>query len=147
MVNFFQMYLQNRFTVKTVVVGNVTAGQEIDITVPAGKRWVPLVLYSIFLTSATAATRIPGVVFKQGSTILCNSVFPATIGASSFSVLTYAHNAGFNFSGTSGMPQHLPLMALEAGESVETSTTSLQAGDQYTNVVLHYLEADLTEPS
>lgn len=141
------MYLQNRFEVKTVVVGNVTAGQEIDITVPAGKRWVPLVLYSVFLASGTAATRIPGMAFKRGSTTLASSVFPATISASGFAVLTYAHNAGFNFSGTSGMPQHMPLMALEAGDSVETATTSLQAGDQYTSVVLHYLEADLTNPS
>lgn len=147
MLDLLPKYLENRFEVTTVVAGNIAVGTEYLFTVPANKIVIPLVLCYAFTADANVATRSLIVLHRRGGTSLATTSSPSSVTATQSTLVTYAHNAGYNFSGIYGVPQSMALMPLQAGDTFGTLCFGIQVGDQYTGLSFTYLEADITEPT
>lgn len=108
------------------------AGVEISETVPAGARWRPISIASLFTTSATVATRVIAWVIDDGA----NNVL-ATLDVQSqvaSQAVTHSLAALGNALGASAVvgTACLPaLMTLPAGARIRTSTVLIQAGDNW----------------
>jgi len=108
------------------------AGAEISETVPAGARWRLQSLRAAFVTDATAANREVAIVFDDGT----NTYAEAHSGVNQAASLTRQYTAavggvrGAAATGT-GILLAIPSVILPAGHRIRTSTTNLQAGDNW----------------
>jgi hypothetical protein len=121
------------------------AGAEVTETVPTGARWELLMIGLPLTTSATAANRIPAIIFDDGTNYLLQTVSVFQQAASL--TVTHSFAQGFNFTGTvlsqiigNALPAN---NRLPAGARFRSSTTNLQVGDQYG--VPHYLVREWIE--
>jgi hypothetical protein len=109
------------------------AGAEISETVPAGKRWRVLGIQFTLVTNANVANREPVIVVDDGT----NTLFQSPAGANHAASLTWAYsasNVGQPVNGTTATTvrqMNLPALLLPAGSRIRTSTTNIQAGDNY----------------
>lgn len=147
MLNLLPKYLENRTEPKIMVIGTLAGAEEISITVPANKIWIPLSLYLIFTASAVVATRSVRIYYKRGANFITRTSSQATITAGTQFVLPFVHNNSYQTSATTAIPNLLPVIPLVEGDILLSSTGSMQAGDVYSNVVFSYLEADTSQPA
>lgn len=112
------------------------AGAEISEVVPAGARWELLALSFTFATSAAVANRVPQVVLKDATpTIIVTANSGAVIAANGGASFSYFSPGPAVVTASPTQPmQTLPRNILGAGFRWGTSTTAIQAADQYTAV-------------
>lgn len=120
--------------IRSIVGTTPGAGAEISETVPVGAQWFLLAIEFGLTASATVATRVPQVIFDDGTNIFAQVVSPVNVTASSSIGLAFAIglNTGSNVLGVANnsIPNNLKLMP---SWRIRTNTGSLQAADQYSS--------------
>lgn len=147
MINLLPKYLENRFVFKQNDLGSLGVNTELNVTVPAGKIWIPLAFYSNFACDATVISRVMRLYFTDGTNRIAGVSAPSNLTAATTWAISLANNLTQTGQVGSSVNAGLPLLPLPEGYKIITSTQSLQAGDQFTAVSLSYLEADVTEPA
>jgi len=133
--------------VRTIQGATPAPGAEFTETVPTGARWQLLGLQASLTTSATVANRRPSVVWSVNGAQVGRSVQVTDVAASSSGVFNWAAGMTLSaaiFAGVNvvGLPLDLQLLAADFFAS---TTTNLQAGDQWTltrYVVREWLEVN-----
>lgn len=122
------------------VLATTGAGQEFTIIVPSKAHWKVRSLRAIFVASATVATRTPQLIVDDGTNVIWTGVPVSEPTASQTHGLIYApgvtHDSKTLASGAIMQYCPLPDLDLLAGQRVRSSTTSIQAGDQWSAIVL-----------
>jgi hypothetical protein len=120
-------------TLRSITGSTPAAGAEINEVVPASRRWNLLAFSATLVTSVAVANRAPAILIDDGVTQLFASAGLVTQAAS----LTLRWNASpFVVTGgvqtTLGEQMMTPTpFPLKAGFRIRTSTTALQAADQW----------------
>jgi hypothetical protein len=118
--------------IRTIVGTNPAAGVEITETVPAGKRWALRSLRVTLVTSGAVANRVPALFYDDGVSVFGSSVFNGSMAATVTKILTWGMGMAFvNPGGTSEVNLIAPLVLLLPGGRIRTSTSALDAGDDY----------------
>lgn len=128
--------------VKSVPVATPAAGAEWSVTVPAGVVWIVQSIFARFLSSVVVANRFPRLGFTDGSVTIGRVVALVTIPANQAWDHSYLRGAGAAWSGTSGVGLTYPLpdFRLPAGYTIFTTTPNLDAGDQWSQIVVNVIE-------
>jgi hypothetical protein len=134
--------LQGKGVIRAFLGTNPAAGNQIIEAVPTGSRWRFLSLQVLLMTSATVANRTVFLLFDDGT-----NTFAQIGGAVNQAA---SQNFSYNFIGGLGYEVgavrsnqvitgiHVPMLL--AGFRVRTSTANFQAGDDFTDPMLHVEE-------
>jgi hypothetical protein len=117
------------------------AGNELQETVPSGRRWTLLSLRIVLTTSATVANRFPGFGFDDGSNVFF--AVKSSVAQPAGQVIAYHIVPGAQFYNDTGGVILIPapnLIPLKVGYHIRTFTGGLQAGDQYSQPFYEVLE-------
>lgn len=117
------------------------AGTEVIFTVPAGTWWDLETLIFTLVTSGTVANRRPHILIDDGAG---NVLWNWTVAADQTAGTTVIYSGAVGvteYSGPTGvrggvLAYPLPRIVLAPGWRILTSTTNIQAGDDYSAVVL-----------
>jgi hypothetical protein len=118
--------------IRNIVGTNPAAGVEIIETCPTGARWSLLSMVAQLVTSATVANRNPNLIVDDGANAFAMSWW--NINHTASLTITYGAGQGFNISGALNGVVNAPIASpgrLMAGNRFRTSTTGLQAGDDW----------------
>ena len=118
--------------IRSIIGTNPAAGAEVSETVPTNARWRLRSLAASFVTSATAASRYPSLIFDDGATNFYVSDPPELQLASTTSTWQ-AFPGSARLVAVSGVRQWnagVPI-CLQGGFRLRTATTNLQAGDDW----------------
>jgi len=123
------------------------AGNEINDSLPAGRRWRLMALSATLTTSATVAARRPQLQILGVGQVAVMSPVNGTVPASTVAVCTWvpgvAHDTNFNpLVVSGGIPAN---MILKAAATLATSTLLFQAGDNWGPMT--YLVEEWLEPT
>lgn len=117
---------------RSITGTNPAAGAEISETVPTGAQWKLHGLLLTLVTDATVANRVIHLVIDDGTADLAHAPTGANMAAS------ITHRASYSVmgdkDGSAGNTISIAINApfpLRAGYRIRTSTTNLQAGDDY----------------
>ncbi|HEY3042612.1 MAG TPA: hypothetical protein VGJ39_01210 [Vicinamibacterales bacterium] len=119
--------------IRSITGTNPAAGVEITETVPTNARWRLIAMNFQFTTDATVSNRLVTIALDDGVTNFSRTDSGQLQGAST--TPSYTGLVGAGFSTAAGGIRHIPLPAgplLMGGFRIRTSTTNLQAGDDYT---------------
>jgi hypothetical protein len=125
-------------TIKNIVVSNPAAGADWVQTVPSGKRWRVMTGNFQLATSATVANRFPAIVFDDGvnqfyATAWDNAIVASTpVAKISLGPQRYV---AVN-DGNAQTIAYIGNLILSPGMRVRSNTTSIQVGDQWSNIFL-----------
>ena len=125
--------------VQTYTQGNPALGAEIVVTVPANTMWLVKSFTARLITSAVVANRTPFLTIDDGA----NTFYQIGQQNSTASTNTYEEwhsSLGYeNIRGTNneGLPS---LLKIKAGYRLRTSTTAIDAGDQWSAIVYNVEE-------
>lgn len=131
---------------RMVVVTQPSAGADFTVTVPTKAHWRLISVRAQLATSATAATRIPSFIIDDGAAnipwVVPLAAFPTASQTHQFLINPSAgHLAQTYPSGaiiqSLGLPEDYHM---QAGWRFRTSTSSIQAGDQWSAIVLQVEE-------
>lgn len=116
------------------------AGAEMTFTIPDGEIWLIKSLRFQLTTSATVATRRVHILLQQVAILHLHMPATVTQAASltyDYSVAPYAQyfTAVIDNDVIINMPKHL---LLTAGDKIVSATTSLQAGDYFSQMLIEY---------
>lgn len=128
--------------VHEVAVANPAAGADFTTSVPTSARWQILSARMLLTTSATVANRIPHANISDGVNLGHSGPPNAVIPASSTNV-NIEWTAAITAQGTNVpdvMVSLAPDIIAMTGWSIFSSTANLQAGDQYSSIVLEVME-------
>lgn len=130
-----------RRTRRRVPVPNPAAGAEWSLTVPAGHAYQVRSIYYVLTASATVATRTPWLLFGDGAVQYLKLSGYNSVAASGAGVYVWA--PGVNpYNGWTGSVQGLPELTLEPGSTITSLADNLQAGDQYSGIVLDVIDTE-----
>lgn len=120
-------------TIRTIIGTTPAAGTEINEVVPVNRRWELLSLRALLTTSATVANRQPLFAIKDA---VGDIDFTSQSGIAQAASLAWNYTlAPFGFPATQNLLEvSMPLFPkriLGSGYIINTSTTGLQAGDQW----------------
>ena len=124
--------IDGRGVIRSIIGTNPAAGAEVSETVPTNARWRLRSLAASFVTSATAASRYPSLIFDDGATNFYVSDPPELQLASTTSTWQ-AFPGSARLVAVSGVRQWnagVPI-CLQGGFRLRTATTNLQAGDNW----------------
>lgn len=132
---------------KVITGADPAAGVEISETVPAGKSWRLMSCQAVLVASATAASRMPALVFDNGTTEFIRSGFQGGAQVAN-ETQRYAWARGYAHHRTDlGDPDlamsPLPDIVLGPGFRVRTVTLAIQAGDDWGAPVFYVAEYEL----
>mgnify|MGYP001571786480 CR=1 FL=1 len=125
--------LEGRGAIRSVAGADPAAGAEWSITVPVDARWRLISVTATLVTDATVAGRLPLIIVDDGANNLLVVAAQATLPASSTGI--YSMGAGQGLAGAIATVQALPApedLYLSAGFRVRSSTSLIQAGDNWT---------------
>lgn len=128
-------------TPRIVLGAAPAAGAEFIVTVPANTRWSLISVAYALIASAAVANRQPFLAIDDGVNEAWETFNATNITAAQTAF--YRAGAGVQLATIAALDFQLPLpetMALPAGARIKSSTTALQAGDQYTAPVLNVIE-------
>lgn len=145
MTTVIQDILKNRFRITLLTPANPPAGTEMTVTVPAGKIYIPISFYGVFIADATVATRVPRLQYRNGATVFAQVRGGVSIIASGASAVFGNKNSVPLTLGTGGIEFTVPEIPVEAGEVIATAVQNLQAGDTWSALALKVMEIDITE--
>jgi hypothetical protein len=119
--------------IRTIVGTTPGAGLDINETVPAGARWDVLAFSYVLVTAVAVANRQSDLVFDDGTNIFYISRAQATIPASTTKTYRRSQGYGAAFADLNGDFNHsMPFgLTVAAGYRIRTSTSGIQAADQY----------------
>jgi hypothetical protein len=130
-----QSPLEGPGRVYRVIVADPAAGAEISITVPNFRRWRVQSLFATFTTSAVVGSRYCNWLVDDGASVVFRVNDTQAVAASGAAYLTLSPGWGAPAGGSGyhyiPLPNHL---VLAAGHRIRTSTTYLDAGDQYSSI-------------
>lgn len=147
MINLLPKYLENRVNVETFIFALPGVGNEWTLTVPANKLYIPINFYGTLTTDASVANRIPRISHRRAGVTIARTRNTQAVTASVSQAISANVNSIAVTSSTGGIEFTMPLCRMIEGDVLQSDTISLQAGDQYVNVVIQCLVADITEPS
>jgi hypothetical protein len=132
---------------KVVTGTDPAAGQEWLVTVPNGKVWRVLAVLVELLTDATVANRAPRLQIDDGNTANRFAVIPSS-GLQTASLLNryeWFSGVGSGWTGSDSASRFAPLpdILLPPGYRLLSTTTNLQAGDNWSAPVLYVAEYDI----
>lgn len=124
-------------TPNSVGVSNPAAGADWTYTVPAGATYRLVSAFATLATSASVANRVPELIIDDGTHSLSGSLMasPQTAGVTD----TYTWGSGLPLSAALSAANTAPLpqsLTLAAGWRVRTSTSGIQAADQWSTIRL-----------
>jgi hypothetical protein len=127
---------------RSITIANPPPTTNWSITVPAGTTWVINSLHATLATSAVVATRKPDLLVLDGAG---NVLMDAGAGAGEAASLTYTWTwaPGLTTAGSIALSMTVGLPSgfrLNAGWVIQLSMTSIQAGDQWSNIALSVME-------
>jgi len=128
--------LEGRGRIFTEAVADPAAGAEISFTIPNNTRWIIYSLNFIFTTSSTAATRRVHLRILDGANLLYQD--PESNSHTASITRIHSHTTGVenkSLNNNVDVTSH-PLIMLPADATIDTLTTNLQAGDQYSDLRL-----------
>jgi hypothetical protein len=122
---------------RDVLPSNPGPGADIVVTVPANARWRPTAFQYAFVTSATVANRTSSLIITDG----VNVVFENTQSPVQAASATVVYNWSTLTNITAVVLNQLlntfpPLIFLEPGWTIATTTNNIQVGDQYSGIHL-----------
>ena len=119
-----------------------SAGQEAKATVPGGQRWNVLGILGRLVTSATVANRVPTLTFSTGNSVFARipAAVTVTAGLTRY-FMWYPEAQAANDGSVYQLP--IPRLILDAGAIIATSTTGIDAGDQWDALWLNLLVEDV----
>lgn len=124
--------VEGRGAVRTYLGTDPAAGVEVSETVPTGARWRVIAFNATLTADATVANRTPAITIDDGTSIVWQAGYNGSIAASGGAAVAWGHGAGAFGSTGNGAISPLPTdMILAAGYRVRTSTSGLQAGDNW----------------
>ena len=124
--------------VRQVPIANPGAGADFGVTVPSGSTWDLLSLTMLLATSAVVADRLDQIIIKDQDGTVQIIVYVGQSQPASEAV-RHVYSTGFGTTSTSiVLVQSLPSppAILREGWSLHSLTGNLDAGDQYTQVML-----------
>lgn len=129
-------------TPRTVVVPQPAAGAEWTAAVPGGTTWIPLCFVATFTTDGTVTNRTPNLAISDGNVNVYVSRELRSVAASHTIAFNGARGIGAGNLGLGGADDEIaiPILPLVGGMTIGSSTTTLQAGDQWSAVRLYVLE-------
>jgi hypothetical protein len=107
------------------------AGAEISHVVPARRRWIIHALHFTLVTDVTVIDRFIRLRLSDEGGILFHRVAATAQGASKTVFYSFANVAHDEVIAADKRTYSLPPIPLMAGYTIVTSTTNLQAGDDY----------------
>jgi len=118
---------------------NPAAGADWLATVPAGHVWRVLGISAQLTTSAAVANRIPFIALGDGVATFWDTPFRDEIAASlSFRYRLFPTAGAIGYESWEFAP--MPEVDLMPGWTVGSSTTSLQAADQWLNIAINVVD-------
>lgn len=133
---------------RVVTVANPSAGADWSVTVQSAGGsgnvlWVPLSVFATFTTSGVAGTRNPTITYTSGVTF---ARFGAggTVAATATARVAWLRGMSNTNAGTLG--GCLPAIPVPGGTAIASSTSSLDAGDQWSAIALYVLELTQSDP-
>lgn len=135
---------QGNGRIRSIAIANPGAGIEIVQNVPGGVAWEPITLRASFVASATAATRIPRLVFND-SALREFARMPNVLQATAGQTLIITWGAGINSRVSAGGLLEVGTdwpnrVMIGPGGRIQTTTAALQAGDTWIDITLHVRE-------
>ena len=125
-----------RRTIQAVPVAAPAAGADWSITVPGAELWRVLAIYGELTSDANVANRdVQLVVTLNGATIM-NLPYNSHQTAGSTNTYTWAPYVDSRSPNTRHITA-LPELRLLPGATIAAATGSIQAGDQWANVVIY----------
>lgn len=126
-----------RGTFKIYTCTDPAANTEVTCTVPTGKIWRIVSMRVVLVTDANVANRLPSITVDDGTTVFYQTTSSSVQAAS----LTWNYNfdAVENSPAVNSTTSHLPVpfrMLLGPGYRIKTSTSAIQATDNYGAPVL-----------
>lgn len=128
--------IYERTNVFNLPVSKLAAGSDLSFTVPVGVIWNVVSLTGTFTASASVATRAMSFFVKdQGGTIVYQYAV-ASLTASQVGTFTFSEDVvtPATFTNNGNLLEPAPSTWLPPSWSFGTTTASIQAGDQWSNV-------------
>lgn len=127
---------------RVVQVPKPALGADWSTTVPAGKTWGIRLARATLTCSAAAATRVPSLDLSDGTTTFAAIPPVETLVASDVASLTWLESVSYvlNVTPSKYLVQPIPALTLWPGYTIASLTTALDAGDQWSGVVLYVIE-------
>ncbi len=117
--------------IRSITGTDPAAGAEISETIPDRRRWKLQGLIFTLVTDSTIATRSISIVIDDGTTPLYQRPFLATQAASLTYIYSFYNWTDFETQIDSRVFIPLPTFTLSSGFRIRTTTTDLQAGDNF----------------
>jgi len=129
--------------VRRVIAGPApAAGADWSVTVPAGKVWRLVSVQATLTTAVAVANRSPRLIVGDGDATFL-TIPPVAVQAASLAGVFDWLEHGSAYTTAPDQVLSLPALVLEAGWTVGTSTTAIQAADQWSAQQLLVLETDV----
>ena len=121
---------------RSITGATPAAAAEISETVPTGARWELIALRTQLVTSATAGARRPILFLDDGANVFARLSNSSTLAASLTGNFTWIEGSGApSLDGGTDFQAAVPSgVRLGSGYRIRTSTTNIQAGDQFSAV-------------
>lgn len=134
---------QYEVTPRVIPVTPPAAGSDWSVFVPGGVVWYVQTIIGTVAYSAAVANRVARVGFSEGSNEFLRVPVGNTDTASTSVVYVWATGIGFQGTNTgTGRVNSLPKIPLTAGMKIASAILNIDAGDQWSNVVLYVIELD-----
>ena len=133
----FESSTEGQGLLRTILGTNPAAGAEVIETVPANARWRVKAVYLFFDTDATVIDRLINFSFDDAANIFLTIELLDTLGANELGNV-YLEDWGFQeaaFSAADRIKVPMPPQILFQGWRFFTTTTNIQAGDNYGNPI------------
>jgi hypothetical protein len=133
--------------VQSLPVAAPAAGAEWSAKVPAGEIWRVLSVRALLTTSAVVANRVPALVVADASRTLLTLGAGVNQAAGLAQLYQWAKRLGATLTGQPAVSiaNALPELVIPEGGSIGSLTAALDAGDQYSGVVLELEQWSLTD--
>jgi hypothetical protein len=127
---------------RVVPIASPAAGADFTITTPGESTWSVLSIAATLTTSAVVANRVPVLRMTDGSSVLWRVPALVAVTASLTTQVSWVAELGYQQAALSGgaLTVGLPPMYLQPGNIVALTTSALDVGDTWTNIVVQVAE-------
>jgi hypothetical protein len=127
---------------RVLPVAQPAAGADFSFAVPGESSWGLVAVSATLVTSAAVANRVPVLRFTDGSNVYFRKPALAAITATLTTQVSWVPELGSDQTALSGgaLTVPLPTVYLAPGNVIACSTTAIDVGDQWSNVVVTAVE-------
>lgn len=135
---------------RIVTVANPSAGADFTITL-AGQLtqnvvWIPMSLSATLTASATAANRVPRITLTTGGNTVMIGPSSAVVTASQVGNIAWMRGGAFANANSNALGSVLAQCAIPPGATIQSVTSNVQSGDQWSAIALYVLEISQRPP-